>query len=82
MTRLAKYAPIETLALPQIGSLDCSGLIVIVGPNSSGKSQLLRDIHLRVTGEPRVLVVADEIRVKQLPYESLLRDLTEEGFTR
>jgi hypothetical protein len=37
------------------------GLIVLVGPNSSGKTSLLRDIHAVASGSPRTLVVADRI---------------------
>ena len=52
------FKPLDRVALPDIGDIRCSGLIVVVGPNSSGKSQLLQDIYLRLSGEPRALVVA------------------------
>ena len=52
------FKPLESFELPGIGSVQCDGLTVIVGPNSSGKSQLLQDIYLRLCGEPRALVVA------------------------
>lgn len=80
MPSIVEFAPLETLDLPGIGPVDCSGLTLIVGPNSSGKSQLLRDIHHRVSGEPRKLVVASEVRVKRLPYEPLMTALAEAGY--
>ncbi len=80
MPSLTEFSPLEYLSLPGIGKVDCSGLILLVGPNSSGKSQLLRDIHQRVSGEPRNLVVASEIRETRLPYEPLMAALAEAGF--
>jgi hypothetical protein len=77
---LTEFSPLEHLDLPGIGKVDCSGLILIVGPSSSGKSQLLRDIHQRVSGDPRKLVVASEVRVTRLPYEPLVAALAEAGF--
>lgn len=82
MASLAEFSPLDTLELPGIGKVDSTGLILIVGPNSSGKSQLLRDIHQRVSGEPRTLVVASTVAVRHLPYEPLVAALTEAGFIR
>src|SRR5690349_8593154 len=80
MPSLTDFSPLESLHLPGVGRVECSGLILIVGPNSAGKSQLLRDIHQRVSGEPRTLVVASDVIVKRLPYEPLLAALSEAGF--
>lgn len=77
---LADFSPLGKLTITGIGDVDCSGLILIVGPNSAGKSQLLRDIHQRVSGEPRRLVVASKIEIAKLPYEPLMNALTEEGY--
>ncbi|MCO4098425.1 MAG: hypothetical protein HEQ38_03295 [Gemmatimonas sp.] len=82
MSRLSDFKPIQTLSIPGADALDTSGLILIVGPNSSGKSQLLRDIHHRVTGAPRTPVVASEIALGSLEVESLLKCLEEEGLLR
>ena len=76
---LTDFSPLEGVTVRGVGPIDCSGLIVIVGPNSSGKSQLLRDIHLRVSGEPRRLVVADSVDVRRFPYEPLVEALKSEG---
>lgn len=80
ISSLVEFSPLEFLTLPGIEQLDCSGLILIVGPNSAGKSQLLRDIHQRVSGEPRNLVVATDVGVRRLPYEPLLTALSKAGF--
>jgi ABC-type cobalamin/Fe3+-siderophores transport system ATPase subunit len=66
--------------LPDLGPLSCSGLIVIVGPNSSGKTQLLRDIRDRISGEPRKLVVASEIEVETPDEREFLECLKAEGY--
>jgi hypothetical protein len=80
MDRLSDFKPLEKVTLPDIGDLQCSGLILIVGPNSSGKSQLLQDLYLRICGEPRSLVVAKEVRIGKPEYEPFLRCLESEGY--
>jgi len=80
MSTLHEFSPLESITLPSLGTIDSSGLTLIVGPNSAGKSQLLRDIALRLAGEPRQLVVAEEVRLKYLPYAELLGLLVEKGF--
>ncbi|MCD2141092.1 ATP-binding protein [Rhodococcus pyridinivorans] len=41
---------------------DLDGLTVLVGPNNSGKSQTLRDIHSFITNDPQELVVLSSIK--------------------
>jgi len=66
--------------LPGLGEMECSGLILLVGPNSSGKTQLLRDIYSRILGEPRDPVVAEEVRPKKPEsWDSFMRDLIAKG---
>lgn len=79
LIRLTDFKPIAKLELPNLPALDCSGLTVIVGPNSSGKSQLLRDIKERISGEPRTLVVATELEVATPDHQAFLRCLKAEG---
>ena len=79
MGKLTDYQPIESLHLPGIGEVNCEGLVVIVGPNSSGKSQLLRDIYKRIAGEPRETVVAQDLRIRKPEYDSFMNTLQEEG---
>src|SRR4029077_818218 len=72
--------PLDRVALPEIGDLRCSGLILVVGPNSSGKSQFLQDLYLRLCGQPRALVVSTDIRIRKPDYDSLIRCLESEGY--
>lgn len=80
LTRLTDFKPLRRVCLPDLGDLDCSGLVVFVGPNSSGKSQLLQDIYHRVGGTPRVLVVAQDLEVDKPPLKPFLRLLEDEGY--
>lgn len=80
MEKLTDFKPIEKLVLPDLGELSCSGLIVVVGPNSSGKSQLLRDIRERISGEPRELVVAESLDLANLDHKTFLNCLKAEGY--
>lgn len=81
MERLSDFKPLDRVSLPDIGDLQCSGLILVVGPNSSGKSQLLQDLYLRLSGEPRALVVATDIQVnKPQEYEPFALWLEAEGY--
>jgi predicted ATP-dependent endonuclease of OLD family len=67
MERLSDFKPLKRVVLPALGELNCAGLTVFVGPNSSGKTQLLRDIKGKL---PR------QIRD---PLERLLTDLEIHG---
>lgn len=80
MKRLSDFKPLRRVLLPGLGDLECSGLVVVVGPNSSGKSQLLQDIYRRICGEPRQLVVASEVQIEKPPLEPFLRCLEDEGY--
>jgi len=80
MKRLSDFKPLRQVTLPGLGVLECSGLIVLVGPNSSGKSQLLQDIYGRISGVPRRLVVASDIQIEKPPLEPFLRCLEDEGY--
>ena len=80
MQKLSDFKPLKRLVLPDLGTLDCSGLVLIVGPNSSGKSQLLQDVYRRLCGEPRKLVVASDVRVEKPPFEPFLKCLEDEGY--
>ncbi len=53
--------PIRTIDLPGAPDLELRGLIVVVGPNSSGKTQLLHDLNETVCGRSRELVVASAL---------------------
>ena len=81
MEHLSDFKPLERVALPEIGDLRCSGLILVVGPNSSGKSQFLQDLYLRLCGQPRALVVSTDIRIRKPEnYDSFIQCLESEGY--
>lgn len=82
MKKLTDFKPLERVTLPGLGELDCTGLILVVGPNSSGKTQFLHDLHLCIAGEPRTLVVAKEIKIRKPDYEPFLECLTREGYLK
>jgi predicted ATPase len=58
--------PIRSVELPGI-TVGLKGLIVLVGPNSSGKTNLLRDIYAAASGLERQLVVANQIQFRSVP---------------
>ncbi len=80
MEKLSDFKPLKRVVLPGMGELSCSGLTVIVGPNSSGKTQLLRDIKGKVVGEARDLVVATELEVEVPELEPFIKCLKAEGY--
>ena len=80
MEKLSDFKPLGRVVLPGLGELNTAGLIVLVGPNSSGKSQLLQDIYLRLAGQPRDLVVSQDIRIEKPPYDSFMMCLENEGY--
>lgn len=80
MDKLSDFKPLHRVSLPGLESLKCAGLIVFVGPNSSGKTQLLRDITQRVSGEPRKLVVASTVDVATPDHELFMKCLKKEGY--
>jgi len=82
MNTLADFKPLRRVALPDLGDLNCSGLVLLVGPNSSGKSQLLQDIYRRLSGEPRQLVVATDVQIEKPPFQPFIRCLVDEGYFR
>lgn len=80
MDQATDFKPLERVTLPGIGELRSSGLILVVGPNSSGKSQFLQDLYLRLSGEPRTLVVATDVRLRKPEYAPFVRWLESEGY--
>ena len=60
-------SPIETVSLQGISPLPLRGLIVLVGPNSSGKTTLLKEIHAAASGVERKLLVSKRISYRSPP---------------
>jgi hypothetical protein len=79
--RLTDFKPLQRVELPGLGELHCTGLILIVGPNSSGKTQLLQDLYRRIIGEPRTLVVATTVELRRPEQmEPFIQCLEREGY--
>jgi len=74
---------IQTVDLPGTTELPLQGLIVVIGPNSSGKSQLLHDLNEAVCGRSRDLVVISGISFRQPPpFEEYFSSLVDRGTIR
>jgi hypothetical protein len=75
--------PIRSVDLPGVADLELKGLIVVVGPNSSGKTQFLHDINETVCGKARQLVVASAILFREPPaFDEYFMFLLERGAIR
>ncbi len=77
---LTDFKPLRKVTLSGLGDLRCTGLTLIVGPNSSGKTQLLTDVGQRLSGAPRRLVVAQAIGLDQLDVDDLIKALVGAGY--
>ncbi|MDO8750872.1 MAG: AAA family ATPase [Dehalococcoidia bacterium] len=80
MNHLSDFKPLARVELPGIADLRCSGLTIIVGPNSSGKSQFLKDLYARLSGDPRKLIVAKEVLLNKPEFGPLMECLKSEGY--
>jgi ABC-type uncharacterized transport system ATPase subunit len=67
MTKVGRFNPLKSMAIPNVGRIQPRGLVVIIGPNSSGKTQMLKDIEGRMLGQPRSLVVCENIELERPP---------------
>jgi len=75
--------PVRAIDLPGVPDLELRGLIVVVGPNSSGKTQLLHDIDEAVCGRSHRLVVASAVAFREPPpFDEYLEFLVERGTIR
>ncbi len=80
---LSEHNPLVSLTIPGVGKIKPEGLVLIVGPNSSGKTQLLQDIHLRMLGQARPFVVCQNVQLrKPADFHDFLATLIEEGYVR
>lgn len=67
MTQPPVFNPLKSIAVPSVGSMVPSGLTVVIGPNSSGKTQMLKDLQARLLGQSRKLVVCEKIELERPP---------------
>ena len=83
MSTLFQFNPLKSIAVPNVGRVVPKGLVLVIGPNSAGKTQLLRDIHGRMLGNARRLVVCDDIEMSRpVSLEPLLDVLFAENHIR
>ena len=75
--------PISTVDLPGVPDLELQGLIVVVGPNSSGKTLFLHDLDEVVVGRARQFVVASAVSFRAPPtFDEYFGFLLERGTIR
>ncbi len=67
MNNFDLFNPLKSIELPNVGRVYPRGLVVVIGPNSSGKTQMLKDLQARLVGQPRKLVVCDDIELQRPP---------------
>lgn len=78
----ADYQPLKSVKLPGV-DISPKGLILVVGPNSSGKTQLLKDIHALLAGEQRKSIVCEQIIVdKPADLNAFLNDLEDRQYLK
>lgn len=75
MAKLVDFNPLKSIAIPNVGRVQPRGLVVVIGPNSAGKTQMLKDIQGRVLGQPRKLVVCEDIELQRPPDLDALLDV-------
>lgn len=63
MATILDFNPLKSIAVPNVGRIEPKGLVLVIGPNSAGKTQFLRDIQSRMLGQDRNLVVCDDIEI-------------------
>jgi hypothetical protein len=63
MPRLVDFNLLKSIAVPNVGRIEPKGLVLVIGPNSAGKTQMLRDIQGRMLGQARKLVVCEDIEI-------------------
>jgi hypothetical protein len=81
MSALSSYNPLKTLWIPGAEITEPSGIIVIVGPNSSGKTLLLRDIlNYLLTGTPKFIVCQGIKPQRPVDYQPFIDELIERHY--
>jgi hypothetical protein len=77
------YGLLSSITVPPGIKIEPKGLVLIVGPNSAGKTQLLKDLQSILTGQARDLVVCSDFQIEKPPnLELLLESLYAEGYLR
>src|SRR4051812_12665695 len=83
MSKLSEYNPLRVIELAGATIKNPKGLVVVVGPNSSGKTLFLRDIrNYLTTGNPQFVVCRAMAANKPDNPKVLLADLVERGYVQ
>ena len=81
MSVLSTYNPLKMIWLPGAEIAQPKGIIVIVGPNSSGKTLFLRDIEkYLLTGTPNFIVCQSLAAQRPDNYQSLVDELIAKNY--
>lgn len=81
MSILSEYNPLKTLWLPGAEIADPKGIIVVVGPNSSGKTLFLRDVEKYLaTGKQEFVVCQDMAPQKPSDFQRFVDELIEKHY--
>ena len=82
-SRAIHYGLLSSITVPPGIKIEPKGLVLIVGPNSAGKTQLLKDLQSILTGQARDLVVCSDFQLqKPQSMDLLLETLYSEGYLR
>lgn len=83
MSALSEYNPIKSIQVVGVEIADPEGLIVIIGPNSSGKTLFLRDVErYLLTGKADLIVCRSITPRKPADLQALIDDLTNRRYLR
>ena len=83
MSALTEYNPLKSITVPGAEISDPEGLIVVIGPNSSGKTLFLKDIERYLTtGKPELIVCQSITPQKPVDSDALIRDLVHRRYLR
>jgi hypothetical protein len=83
MSAIAKYNPLKNISMPGAEVVDPKGIVVVVGPNSSGKTHFLRDIeHFLLTGMQRSIVCTRIDAQKPTYHQDFINELVEANYIR
>jgi ABC-type polar amino acid transport system ATPase subunit len=81
MSALATYNPLKCIWIPGAEISDPCGIIVVVGPNSSGKTLFLRDIErFLLTGKHEFVVCEGISPQKPGDFQSFVDELVASNY--
>lgn len=83
MSTLSDYNPIKRIKLPGVSLEDPTGIVVVVGPNSSGKTLLLQDVeNYLLTGEAKWVVCNSMAFLPPKDFQAFIDDLRGKRYLR